>query len=546
MNKQVDTIKGYNGRPIVLLILDGWGLSPSWGGNAISTSNPKNFNQFWREYPHTVLQAFRKVADEYGRVGNSEIGHASIGTGRIVRQDISEINDAMKSGFFYNNPTLVKACMDTKKFKSNLHIIGMISDGAVHSHINHLYALLELAKKLKLKQACIHAILDGRDVAEQSAQKYIDLLEKKLVHIGIGQIATLSGRYYAMDKGGHTDRVEKAYLCQTKGRGFIFEGAKNAVASYYQQNITDEFIPPTIITTKGKKPPPIDDHDSLIFFNFRSDRAQNLTRAFIDPKYFRGVISRKHRLLRELYFATMTDYHLAKNLPINIAFPSTTITSNLAHLVSANAIPQIHIAESEKSAHITYFFNGGIVEPYKGEDRYIIPSPNVISYDQNPEMSVRKITDIIIKALQKKYYGLLVVNIANVDMVGHTGNIMAAVKAVDIVDQEIGKIVKNNPDGITIITADHGNAEQMVAYKSDSSLETLHSINPVPFILIDKTKKKNLFTEALETHHLDIHQLLESTHSLADIAPTILELFNIPKPADMTGQSLLKSIGYIK
>lgn len=544
-SKKVDTIKGYQGRPIVLLILDGWGLSPSWGGNAISSSNPVNFNKLWREYPHAVLQAFRGVADERGHVGNSEIGHASIGTGRIVRQDLTDINDAIESGLFDKNPELIKACVHVRKFKSNLHLIGLISDGGIHAHINHIYAVLKLAKEQKISKVYIHAILDGRDVSNQSAQRYINLLENQIKKVGVGQIATLVGRYYAMDKGHHIDRIERAYLAQTKAKGQKFNSTDEAINFYYKQGLRDEFIPPCIINSDKNNPPiVVNDYDSIIFTNFRADRAQSITRAYIDKKYFKGLIGRKQQLLKDIYFVSLTDYHLDKDLPIYIAFTSAVISSNLAHLLSSYDITQLHIAESEKAAHVTYFLNGGVVEPYRREDRIIIPSPNVISYDQTPGMSLAKIVNVIIKSLNQKSHGFIVANIANLDMIGHTGNILACAKAVEIVDKALSKIINANKNGITIITADHGNAEQMVPYKDDSQRETLHSINPVPFILVDQKSKKNLFSEALQTHNIEVNELIESKHTLADVAPTILDLIGIPKPSDMTGQSLLKEIGY--
>lgn len=546
MSRQLDTIKGYIGKPIVLLILDGWGLSPSWGGNAISMTNPMNFNKYWKEYPHAVLQAFRGLADEHGNVGNSEIGHASIGSGRIVYQDITDIDNAIKNEKFYNNTNLISACEHVLKYKAKLHLIGLISDGAVHSHIKHIYALLKLAKKQGMSQVFIHAILDGRDVADQSALRYLDQLEKFIKEIGIGKIVTISGRYYAMEKGGHQDRIETAYLTQTRLQGRRFDKAQHAVGYYYKNGVLDEFIPPCTIAANDEKPIAISDYDSVIFSNFRADRARELVRAYVDKKYFRSLFSRKHKLLKEIFVVTLTNYHLSHELPVHIAFKSSKITNNLASIISNYGIKQLHVAESEKAAHISYFFNGGVDKLYPGENRIIVKSPDVVTYDQAPQMSAEKIANTIIRALKKNNYGFIVANIANADMVGHSGNILAVAKAVEVVDEQIGRIIQANKNGITIITADHGNAEQMVPYKTNSNRETMHTTNPVPFIIIAKSCKQNLMKEAIGSHNFEVHELIEPKYTLADIAPTILDLYQISIPDDMTGRSILKAIGYKK
>lgn len=543
-NTKFDTVSGaLNKKRVLLLILDGWGLSPSWSGNAITFADPKNFNKLWRTYPHAVLQAFKGIADKSGKVGNSEVGHASIGTGRIVKQDLTEINEAISRGYFFQNPILLESMKRVKKFKSNLHIIGLLSDGGVHSDTSHLKAILRLAKLEKVKNVYIHIITDGVDTPDRSAINYVVELQRFINNLGIGKIVSLIGRYYAMDKSDHADRTEKAYLLEARGKGKKFNDPKDALKTYYSQGIYDNLIPPTVISDENENII-VNDFDSVIFYNFRPDRATSLTRAFIDKNYFRSIVGRKYQLFKNLYFVSLTSYMLDEYVPVNIAFPSVTIEDGLSATLSKAGLKQLHIAETEKSPHVSYFFNGGIFEAFPGEDRVFIKSPNVSSYEEKPEMETQKIAKTIIKAIKSDAYQFIVANIANVDMVAHTGNIEATADAIRFTDKMIGDIVKANQENTTIITADHGNAEEIIPYKTTSNRATFHTVNPVPFIIIEKNKEKNLIDNAIVSNHVPMYDVLESKHNLADIAPTILEIFDIQKPQGMTGHSLLKQIGY--
>lgn len=543
MSNSMDQIQGIKkNKKVVLLILDGWGLSPSWSGNAISFSNPENFNNLWRTYPHVVLQAFKGMVDPKSNVGNSEIGHASIGCGRIIRQDLTEINEAIEHGYFMKNPVFLEVCDHVTRYKSRLHLVGLLSDGGVHSHINHLYELLKLAAKKNVKDVYIHIITDGVDAPDRSAVVFVKNLQQEISRIGIGKIATCIGRYYAMDKSAHTDRIEKTYLLQTKAKGKKYDDIFEALKENYRNNIFDQMMEPIVIDNHGT----IDDFDGVIFYNFRPDRARELSMAYTDKNYFKSIFGRKYRMLKDLDFVTLTSYILPKDSNAKIAFPTSVITDSLSALLSRAGIRQLKIAESEKSAHVTYFFNGGISEPYAYENNLIIDSPNVASYDEVPAMSTLKIRDAIVKALKSNKFQFIVANIANVDMVAHTGNIVATGDAIKITDKAIGEIVNANKDGITIITADHGNAEDMIPYKTSSTRETTHTTNPVPFILVDLSNKSDLVSKAFVSTHVPMYDVLTSKNNLGDIAPTILELFGIAKSSGMTGKSLLEKIGYKK
>lgn len=528
-------------KPVVLLILDGWGLSPSWGGNAISMNNPPTMNMLWRDYPHLILQAFRKVAGPSGKVGSSEIGHASIGTGRIVEQDLTEISKSITSGQFFDNEVLKNACHYTNDKNGTLHLIGLLSDGAIHSHIDHLFALLKLAKKEKVKRVVIHVITDGRDSEKESAIIYLEQLEKAIENIGIGKIATICGRFYAMDRDENFDRTTKAYEAQVMGKGKYATSAIAAVKDAYKNNFTDENIPPYIITDNNKPVATISTHDAVIFYNFRADRARQLTRFYRDKNYLKQLFWRKYNV-QDLYFVTLTDYRLP-SLPLYIGFPSAVIESTLAGILADHGFLQLHIAESEKKAHVTYFFNGGNIATYPGERDLIVPSPKVRSYEEKPEMSAGEITDRILEAIINKKYDFVVANFANVDMIGHTGNMEAAAKAISLVDQSIKKIMEAvlKHNACLIITADHGNAEQMI-HLSHGDTETMHTLNPVPLIFVTPNDKKNLIKSALVPTKGFLDEIIHTPYTLADIAPTILELFDVAKPQEMTGNSLLDKL----
>ena len=528
-------------KPIVLIILDGWGLSPSWGGNAIAMANPPFINNLWRNYPHLILQAFRKIAGPSGKVSSSEVGHGSIGCGRLIYQDLSRINKAIKDGTFFKNEVLLKVCRHVLKNKSSLHLIGLVSDGAIHSHIDHLFALISLAKKEGLKKVFIHGFLDGRDTPVTSALIYLTRLEKELKTQGLGKVSTLSGRFFAMDRDGHWDRTKRAYQALTKGQGIKEESPLHAISEAYKKGFTDEFIPPIVISPGPKgtitRKQLIKDGDGVIFFNFRADRVQQLTRAFVDKSLRPLWCFRKLKAS----FVTLTLYQ--KGLPVSVAFPPLLIKNSLAEVLSKNKRKQLHLAESEKYAHVTYFFNGGREEAYPLEDRLIISSPRVDCFDKTPEMKADELSEALIKRLKK--YDFIVLNLANVDMVGHTGNIMAVSEAIKKTDQAVEKIVTETLDagGVVIVTSDHGNAEQMIHLKQEGDPETLHTLNPVPLILVTpKNKRKPEAITSFVSSKNILQDILLSKYTLADIAPTILDLMKIEKPKEMTGKSLLKDL----
>lgn len=527
-------------KPIVLVILDGWGLSSSWGGNAISMNNPPVMNRLWRDYPHKILQAFGALQNPYQKVGNSEIGHASISAGRMVNQDLVDISLSIDEGSFFKNDVLLDVMKHVREGNRQLHITGLTSDGAVHSHIDHLMAILKMAHAQGLKKVYVHAILDGQDSPATNGRDYIRRIDNFLKETGIGKIATITGRYFAMDRDGHWDRTSLAYMAQVDGRGDNrAKSPDEAVYQAYTRGYTDYTMPATVIMD-GKKPTAtVQDHDGFIFFNTRADRAQQLTRAYLDTAVFRslGIFHTQRKV--ELDFVTMTDYKL-KRLPLRIAFPHRLIEPNLGSVLAYEGRRQLRVAESEKRAHVTYFFSGGRDEPYKGEDRIIVPSKNVDSYDKAPEMSAKEITTAVLH--KARGYDLVVVNFANVDMIGHTGNILAASKAIQTIDWALEKITSevNKWGGITIITADHGNAEQMIRLRRGDYDETEHSLNPVPFILVDKKRQKNLIQSSTVSASNMLSDIIAAKNTLADVAPTILDLMQIDVPDEMAGRSLLK------
>jgi 2,3-bisphosphoglycerate-independent phosphoglycerate mutase len=513
-------------KPVVLTILDGWGLAGKNQGNAIFNANTNNMDRYFKEYPSTTLEASGEaVGLPAGQMGNSEVGHLNIGAGRIVYQDLTRISKAISNGEFFNNPVLINACKNTKKNpKSSLHLMGLLSDGGVHSHIEHLFALVDLANKIKVKNLYIHCFLDGRDVPPKSAITYIEKLEAKLKKVSLGRIATVSGRYYAMDRDKRWDRVEKAYKAMVLGIGEKAVSAKEAVEKAYARDITDEFVLPTVIVENNKPVSTIKNGDSVIFFNFRADRAREITRALIDQKF--NNFQRVDDL--ELYYVCMTQYD--ETIAAPIAFPQERFKNTLGEYLAVHGLKQLRIAETEKYAHVTFFFNGGEEVENTGEDRILIPSSKVATYDLKPEMSACEVTERVVNEIEKDKYDFIVLNYANPDMVGHTGNFQAAVKAVEIVDQCLQKVVDVviKKAGVILITADHGNAEEMLERGGTS--QTAHTTNPVPLVVIGLPKNITL----------------KQGGSLRDLAPTILELLELEKPSDMTGQSLLQETGCIK
>ena len=506
----------------MLMILDGFGSNSEEEGNAIKKANTPNIDTLMKTYPITKISASGlAVGLPEGQMGNSEVGHTNIGAGRVVYQELTRITKAIEDGDFFSNEELINAIENCKKNNSKLHILGLVSDGGVHSHIRHLYGLLELAKRRDFEDVYVHCFLDGRDTPPASAENYIIELEDKMKEKGVGKIASISGRFYSMDRDKRWERVKKAYDAICRGEGVKSGNAVHAIENSYQKEVFDEFVEPTVITgTDGETPiATIEDSDSVIFFNFRPDRARQLTRAIVDPN-FDGFETKK----MNIYFVCFTSYD--ETMPnVHIAFKKQQIKNTLGEIISNHNMTQLRIAETEKYAHVTFFFNGGEEKQYKGEDRILIPSPKVETYDMKPEMSAYEVTEKVVDAIESGKYNCIILNYANPDMVGHTGNLDAAVKAVEAVDECVGKVVKAIKDkkANLLITADHGNAEQMIDYTTGEP-HTAHTTNLVPLILV--TEKEN--------------QKLKSNGKLADLAPTILDLMNLEKPEEMTGESLLE------
>ena len=470
-----------------------------------------------KEYPNTILHTSGlDVGLPEGQMGNSEVGHTNIGAGRIVYQELTRITKSIEDGDFFSISEFVEAIDNCKKNNSKLHIMGLLSDGGVHSHQRHLFALLELAKRRDFEDVYVHCFLDGRDTPPASAEGYLAELENKMKEKGVGKIATVIGRFYAMDRDKRWERVEKAYNALVKGEGDKFNSVSAAIENSYQKEIFDEFVKPTVICNNEQPIATISENDSVIFFNFRPDRAREITRAIVDEE-FDGFA----RDYFKTYFVTFTNYDdTIKN--VSIAFKKAEIKNTFGEIVSRNGLKQLRIAETEKYAHVTFFFNGGEERQYEGEDRILIPSPKVETYDLKPEMSAFEVTDKVVEAIHSRKYDSIILNFANPDMVGHTGNIEAAIKALEALDGCVQRVVEaiEEEQGILLITADHGNAEQMVDYKT-GELHTAHTTNPVPLVIVGKDVK-----------------IKEGR--LADLAPTMLDLMGIEKPEDMTGESLIE------
>lgn len=503
----------------ILMILDGWGITDKTEGNALVNANKPNFDMLWRNYPHTQLNASGlDVGLPEGQMGNSEVGHLNIGSGRIIYQEFTRINKEIEEGRFFQNNTILDAIKNAKEKKSQLHILGLLSDGGVHSHINHLKALIKLCKEYDLDKVYIHGFLDGRDVPPQSALTYIKDIEEYVNEIGIGEIASISGRYYAMDRDKRWERVELAYKAMVLGEGKKASSAIEAVNNAYSEDITDEFVIPTVIVKNGENTATIKENDSVIFFNFRPDRAREITRAIVDTD-FQGF----ERSYFKTHFVCLTQYD--KTIEnVNVAYTPQSYKNTFGEYISNLGYKQLRIAETEKYAHVTFFFNGGVEAPNKEEERILIPSPKVATYDLQPEMSAYLVTDKVIEAIEKDEYDFIILNFANPDMVGHTGVFEAAVSAVEHVDKCIGKIYEKvkEKNGSLFVTADHGNLEQMIDYETKEPY-TAHTTNPVPFIVVNEGEME-----------------LRDNGRLSDIIPTILELSNIKLPVEMTGKSLVK------
>lgn len=507
-------------KSVVLIVLDGWGVNGSEDGNAIKAASTPVYDGLLRNYPNTLLDASGEaVGLPDGQMGNSEVGHLNIGAGRIVYQDSTRISKAIKDGEFFKNPVLLDAMAAVKK-SASLHLMGLLSDGGVHSRMEHIFAVMDMARSQGIEALFFHAFLDGRDTPPKSALTFIEAFDNHCRKIGIGKIATVSGRYYAMDRDKRWERVQKAYEAIVLGEGIRKFSAEDAVKQSYDNGRTDEFMIPAVILDQRTNRPigSIRDGDAVIFCNFRSDRAREITRAMTDPD-FDGF---RRRFVPKLSrFVCLTAYDESFNLPV--AFPPVRLTNILGEVLSTNSIRQLRIAETEKYAHVTFFFNGGEEPPFPLEDRILIPSPrDVATYDQKPEMSAREITDVLVKQIQSGQYGFILANYANPDMVGHTGVFAAAVKAVEVLDECLGRVLKAAEESgmSVVITADHGNLEIMKDYTTNQP-HTAHTTAPVPFILVRKGFR------------------LREGGILADVAPTVLDLMEIPKPAEMTGQSLI-------
>ncbi|MGM0471893.1 MAG: 2,3-bisphosphoglycerate-independent phosphoglycerate mutase, partial [Bacillota bacterium] len=464
-------------KPLALIVLDGWGLSEEERGNAIKQAQTPNFDQLWSQYPHTTLGASGKdVGLPEGQMGNSEVGHLNLGAGRIVYQALTRISLGIKDGSFFENEVLLEAVEECHKQNSALHLMGLLSDGGVHSHIKHLFGLLQLADQEGIEEVYIHPILDGRDTPPQSAKKYIKELNDQLDEVGLGRIATVSGRYYTMDRDERWERTEKAYDAMVLGEGRKAESALAAVESSYQQKTNDEFVEPTVIVEGDEPVAQIREEDSIIFYNFRPDRARQITRAFTDED-FHGFQRKKE--VTDTHFVCLTEYDETIDAPV--AYPPKEIVNTFGEVVAANDLKQLRIAETEKYAHVTFFFNGGEEKPNPGEDRALIPSPKVATYDQQPEMSINEVTDELFTRLDENDYDVIILNFANPDMVGHTGDIAACKEAIEAVDRSLGQVVDKliSLGGEALITADHGNAEQMYEAADLEDKHTAHTLNPV-------------------------------------------------------------------
>jgi len=532
MNNQQTQLK--RPKPVILIILDGWGITQPYSGNAISQAKTPIFDGLCVKYPTMTLRASGEaVGLPWGKSGNSEVGHTNLGLGRIVYQQLPQINKAIADNSFYQNKTLLAACQHVKENSSKLHLFGLVSSGCVHASIEHLQALLVFAKEQKIEQVFIHAILDGRDTPYNSGINFIKDIERSIAEYKIGKIASLSGRFYAMDRDNHWDRIEKAYLAISEGKGNKCTDAVKAIEASYQKKIYDEEFIPTVITQDNKPVAKVEDKDAIIFFNFRPDRARQITKAFVLPGF--NKFNRK-KYLNKLFFACFTEYE--KNLPVEIVFLPKKINNTLGDIISYANLKQLRIAETEKYAHVTYFFNGGKECKSKNEEHCLIPSPQVNNYDLKPEMSAIPITDKILKVVQENEYDFIVVNFANADMIGHTGNIQAAVKGIEIVDKCLGKIIKSvlSKKGVVLITADHGNAEVMFNMQT-GQIDKEHTANPVPFIVVGEQFEGHSIGKQ-DSPGVDL-SLMQPQGVLSDIAPTILKIMGLPQPKEMTGRSLI-------
>lgn len=501
-------------RPVVLCIMDGFGINPGAKGNAIEAANTPNLTKLFKENPFTTIGASGlDVGLPDGQMGNSEVGHTNIGAGRVVYQMLVKISKSIQDGEFFNIKVLKDAMENCKKNGTALHLMGLLSDGGVHSHIEHLFGLLEMAKREGLDKVYVHCIMDGRDVSVTSGVGFIKDLQAEMAKLGTGKIASISGRYYAMDRDFAWDRVEKAYSAMVYGEGVMNSDPVKAMEESYANGVTDEFIVPTVVDKDGM----IKGSDSVVFFNFRPDRARQITRAFVDEKF--DGFERRNGFF-PVKFVCMTQYD--ETMPnVTVAFPPEELKMTMGEYLASKHMTQLRIAETQKYAHVTFFFNGGEEKTFDGEDRILIQSPDVPTFDLQPEMSAYPVCDAVVEKIKSGKYDVVILNFANCDMVGHTGVFEAAVKAVEAVDECVGRVVDAavSMGGAVIITADHGNADKMIG--DDGKPFTPHSTNPVPFCVVGYDCK------------------LKETGRLADIAPTMLKILDLPQPPEMTGESMI-------
>lgn len=502
-----------------LIILDGYALRDEEYGNAVKQANTPNFDRYWNKFPHSTLKAFGEaVGLPEGQMGNSEVGHLNIGAGRVVYQNLTRINLSIRNREFHQNLAFANASSHAKGHDGALHIFGLLSDGGVHSHIDHIFALLEMAKEQDVDEVYVHAFLDGRDVGPKTATTYLKQLNEKMSELGVGKLATVSGRYYAMDRDNRWERVEKAFRAIRKGEGSIAEDAVQAVEQSYEQDVVDEFVEPFVMTENGDSVAQVHNGDAVIFANFRPDRALQLTDVLTNNRL--DVFQGQYEDIRDLYMVTMTQY--SDELDVDVAYPPEMPKNTIGDVVANEGLTQVRIAETEKYPHVTYFMNGGLDQEFDGEDRILIDSPKVATYDLKPEMSAYEVTDALLDKLENDTPNLVILNFANPDMVGHSGRLEPTIQAVEAVDECLGKVVDkiHGLGGHAVITADHGNADQVM--NDDGSPMTAHTTNPVPVIV---TK------EGVEIRDGGI---------LGDLSPTVLELLGIKQPEDMTGESLIK------
>ena len=504
-------------KPVVLAILDGFGISTIEEGNAVKAAATPRLDEIAEKSSSTIIHASGlDVGLPDGQMGNSEVGHTNIGAGRIVYQELTRITKAIEDGKFFENEALSNAMTSCKENDKALHLMGLLSDGGVHSHIGHLFALLQMAKKYELDKVYVHCFMDGRDVSPTSGVEFVKELVAKMRDLGVGEIATINGRYYAMDRDNRWERVEQAYNAMVLGKGEYATSAVECVEKSYNSDVTDEFIVPTVITKDGKPTGVISEGDSVVFFNFRPDRAREISRTIVDEE-FTGF----DRKYFKTNYVCMTQYD-ASMPNVDVAFKPQVLTNTFGEYISSLGLTQLRIAETEKYAHVTFFFNGGVEKVYPGEDRILVQSPKVATYDLQPEMSAYEVTDKVIEAIDTDKYDCIILNFANCDMVGHTGVMEAAVKAVEAVDTCIGKVTDKvlEKGGVILITADHGNAEQMID-PQDKSVFTAHTTNIVPLYVMGKDVKLK-------------------KGRLADLTPTMLDIMEIEKPAEMEGESLIE------